>query len=99
MSVVSRSPLSLSSPDSIMQAALELERNPYVSCLHRLFWAFVDDLQTRIQDSGSGMFPNARNILITGGTFVSHLAGYINLAQLFMLVVFTRSMSTLAKGR
>jgi hypothetical protein len=44
----------------------------FVSCLHHLFSAFVDDPQT--QDSGSGIqvFANAQNILITGGTFVSH---------------------------
>ena len=61
MSAVRRRPLSPSSPDSIIQAASELERNPSVSCLHYLFSALVDDLQT--QDSGLGLFPNAQNIL------------------------------------
>ena len=44
MSAVSRSLLPPSSPDSTMQAAAELERNPSVSYLHYLFSAFVDDL-------------------------------------------------------
>ena len=66
MSTVSRSP-SPSSPDS---AATKLERNPSVSCLHHLFSAFVDDLQTKV--SGSGIFANAQNMIINGGTFVSH---------------------------
>jgi hypothetical protein len=52
-----------------MQAPTELEQNPSVSCLHHLFSAFVDDLQT--QDSGLGLFANAQNLLIYGGTFVS----------------------------
>ena len=96
----SRSPLSPSSPDSIMQAATELERNPYVSCLHLLFLAFVDDLQT--QDSGLGLFANAQNVLITGGTFVSHFYRW-HKPSIIIHVVFTRSamftLSILAKGR
>jgi hypothetical protein len=95
MSAVSRSPLSPSSPDSVMQAATELERNSSVSCLHHLFSAFVDDLQT--QDSGSGLFANAQNILITDSTIISHSRRL----HIFILFVFTRSaaftMSILAK--
>ena len=51
-----------------MQAAQELEPNSSVSCLHHLLSAFVYDPQTR--DSGLGLFPNAQNLLINGGTFV-----------------------------
>ena len=70
MSALSRSPLLPSSNDCVIQAATESGQNSSVSCLHHLFLAFVDDLQT--QDSGSGLFANAQSILITGGTFVSH---------------------------
>ena len=58
-------------PDSIIEAT-ELERNPSVSCLRRSFPDLVvDDLLQTSQDSGSGLFANAQNILITGSTFVS----------------------------
>ena len=104
MSAVSRSPLSPSSPGSIVQAATELERNPSVSCLHHLFSlaAFVDDLQS--QDSGLGLFANAQNILITGGTFVSHSSSHmLHKSYIIIHVVFTRSavfiLSIPAKGR
>ena len=49
-----------------MQAATELERNPFVSCLHHLFSAKVCwwSLQTQDSDSGlSAAVANARNIL------------------------------------
>ena len=100
MSAVSHSPLSPSSSDYIMQAATQLERNPSVSCLHHLSSAFVDNLQT--QHSGLGFFANAQNILITGGTFVSHSC-WLRKSSVNVNVVFTRSamftMSVLAKGR
>ena len=67
MSPVGGSPLSSSSPDSVMQAPTGLDSS--VGCLHHFFLAFVYDLQTG--DSGLGLF-KARNILINGGTFVSH---------------------------
>ena len=70
MSAVNRSPLSSSPPDSIMQAATELEQNSSVSLLHHFFSAFVDDLQTQV--SGPGFFANAQNVVINGGTFVSY---------------------------
>jgi hypothetical protein len=80
-----------------MQTDTELERNPSVSCLHHLFLAFVDDLQT--QDSGLGLFPNAQNILINGGTFVSHSCR-LHKSSIIIHVVFTRlAVFTLAKGR
>ena len=64
MSAVSHSPVA---SDSIMQA--DTEFGP-VSFLRHFSSAFVDDLQD--QDSESGLFANAQNILITGGNFVSH---------------------------
>ena len=72
MSAVSRSQLSPSSPDSIMQAVTELEQNPSVSCLNSLPLAFTDN--HHIQDSGLGLFAYAQNTLITGGTFVVSLS-------------------------
>ena len=73
MLAVSRSAFLPSLPDSIIQGATELEPNPSVSCLRRLFSVFVDDdLQTQV--SGPGFFANAQNILITGGAFVSRFS-------------------------
>ena len=72
MSAVTHGPLSPSSsalPSAKIQVSTELEQNPSVSCLHHLSLAFADDSQ--VQNSGSGFFANSRNILITGGTFVS----------------------------
>ena len=59
-----------SSTSAPLDAATELEKNPSVSCLHHFFSAFVDDMRT--QDFSTGIFPNARHIVIMGGTFVSH---------------------------
>ena len=90
MSAVSRSPSWSSSPHSIMQASKELERIPSVSYSHwhHLFSAFVNDLQT--QDFGIGLFPNARNVIINGGTFVSH-SHRLHISSIIMHIVFTRS--------
>ena len=100
MSAVGPSPLSASSSGSILQATTELERNSSVSCLHRLFSAFVHDPQN--QDSGLGLFANAQNILISGSTIVSY-ARKLHKTGIFILVVFTRStmftLSILVKGR
>ena len=99
MNAASRRPFSPSVPDSIIQAT-ELERNPSVSCLHHLFSPnfsdfVVDDLLQTSQDSGPGLFTNAQNILITGGTFVSH-SRRLHKYNLIIYVIFTRSaMSTL----
>ena len=59
--------LSPSLPDAIMQVS-ELEQNISVSCLDSLTWLFADNCQ--IRDSGSALFANAENVLITGCTFV-----------------------------
>ena len=83
-----------------MQAATGLERNPSVSCLQRLFLAFVDDLQTR--NSGSGLFPNAQNIYINDSTIVSHSCR-LHKSSIIIHIAFTRSavftLPILAKGR
>ena len=65
MSLATHTPLSPSLPNAISQ---ELEQYLSVSCLNHLPVAFVDNSQ--IQDSGSGLFANAQNVLITGGTFI-----------------------------
>ena len=100
MPVVSGSPFSPSLPDSIIQGAAELERNPSVSHLFSAFDVNVNDLQTQV--SGSGFFANAQNTLITGGTFVSR-SRRLHKFNLIKRVIFTRSaMSTpsiLAKAR
>ena len=62
-----RSPLLPSAPDAITQVSTESEQNLSVSCLNHMLLAFTDDRQ--IQDSGSGFFANAQNILIADGTF------------------------------
>ena len=69
MSAATHSQLSPSLlPDATMQVTTELGQNLSVSCVRYLFSAFPDDCQT--QGCGSGLFPNAQNMLITGGTFV-----------------------------
>lgn len=66
-------PKKAAGPKSV-QVYTELEQNLSVSNLNCLPFAFADNGE--IQDSesarGKGLFANARNILITGGTFVSH---------------------------
>jgi hypothetical protein len=55
-----------------MQVSTESEQNLSVSSLNRLPLAFTDNHQ--IQNySGSGLVVNARNILITGSTFIVSL--------------------------
>ena len=68
MYLATHSPLLPSVPDAITQASTESEENISVSCLNDILLAFTYDRQ--VQDSGSGFFANAQNILITGGTFV-----------------------------
>ena len=60
-------------PDVIMQVSTESEQNLPVSCFSRFPFAFADDRQ--IQNSDSGLSPNALNTLITGGTRVSLSCG------------------------
>ena len=61
---------SLSSPNVITQADLvytKSEQNPSVSYLFKYVFAVTDDWQT--QQSTSGIFTNAQNTRVTGGTF------------------------------
>ena len=61
---------SLSFPNVITQADLEytkLELNPSVSYLYKYVLAVTNDWQT--QQSTSGIFTNAQNTRIIGGTF------------------------------
>ena len=69
MSLATHSPLSPSLPDAIVQISRESEQNLSVSYLYCLPLAFADNHQ--IQDPGSGLFPNAQNILITDSIIVS----------------------------
>ena len=60
----------LFSPNVITQADLvytKSEQNPSVSYLFKYVFAVTDDWQT--QQSTSGIFTNAQNTRITGGTF------------------------------
>ena len=70
MPLATHSPLSPLFPDTIFR---ESEQNLSVSSLNRLRLAFADNRQ--IQNSGLGVFANAQNVLITGGTFVSLSCG------------------------
>ena len=76
MSAVSRSSMSPSSSGSS------------VSLFHLSSAFVVYDLQTR--DSGLGLFAKAQNILIHGGTFVSHSRRLL-IPSVFKLDIFTRS--------
>ena len=61
---------SFSSPNVIPQADLvytKSEQNPSVSYLFKYVFAVTDDWQT--QQSTGGIFTNAQNPRITGGTF------------------------------
>ena len=59
-------------PDAIMQVSTESEQNLSVSCSNYSPLAFADNCQ--VQDSGSSLFANVQNIVITGGTFVVSLS-------------------------
>jgi hypothetical protein len=69
MSLVACSPLSPLLPYAIIQVSVESEQYISVSrFLNHLLLAFMDN--RRVQDSGSGLFANTRNPLITGGAFM-----------------------------
>ena len=66
--------ISLASP--IAQANLRIsEQNPSVSYRYKYVTAVTDDQQA--QESMSGVFANARNVLITGGTIVGLSCSYV----------------------
>jgi hypothetical protein len=71
MSSAAHRPLSPLLPDTVMQVS-ESEQNLPVCCLNGLSFTFADNCQ--IWDSGSALFANNKNILITGGTFVVSLS-------------------------
>ena len=72
-SVTHREEVSLSSPDAKVQA--RSEQNPSVSYRYKYVVAVTDDQQA--QQSMLGVFANARNVLITGGTIVSLCCSYV----------------------
>ena len=83
-SVAHREEISLSSPNANLKAQANLrrsEQNPSVSYRYKYVVAVTDDQQA--QQSMSGVFANARNVLITGGTFVSLFCGYVLFPYLF----------------
>ena len=64
--------LSISSPEVIAQANLRRpEQNPSVSYGYKYILAVSNDQQA--QQSMSGIFANAQNVLITGGNFIVSL--------------------------
>ena len=76
-SATHRDEISLSSPNNA-QAQANLRRtkqNPSVSYRYKCVMAVTDDQQA--QQSMSGVFANARNVLITGGTIVSLCCSYV----------------------
>ena len=71
-SLAHREEISLSSPNALAQAkATRSEQNSSVSYGYKYVMAVAKDQQ--IQQSMSGIFANAENVLITGGTFVVRL--------------------------
>ena len=75
-SVAHREEVSLSSPNAKAQANLRRsEQYPSVSYGYKYVMAVTNDQQD--QQSMSGVFANARNVLITGGTIVSPCCSYV----------------------
>ena len=77
-SVAHREEISLSSPNANLKAQANLrrsEQNPSVSYRYKYVTAVTDDQQA--QESMSGVFANARNVLITGGTIVGLSCSYV----------------------
>ena len=69
-SVAQREEISLTSPDTVAQVNIRRsEQNSSVSYGYKYVLAVTNDQQA--QQSMSGVFANAQNVLITGGTFVS----------------------------
>ena len=74
--------ISLSSPNAQAQANLRRsEQNPSVSYRYKCVMTVIYDQQA--QQSMSGVFANARNVLITGGTIVSLCCSYVWFPYLF----------------
>jgi hypothetical protein len=77
------------SPDAMIQVS---EQNLSVSYKNHSPLAFADNCQ--IKDSGSGLLANARNTLITGGTFVVSLSCWLYKQLIIVHILFARTMST-----
>ena len=66
--------LATRSPHDAMQVS-ESEQNLSVGCLNRLTLAFTDNCQVQgYQGSRSSLFPNAQNVVISGGRFIVSLS-------------------------
>ena len=90
-------PLSPLLPDATIQVSMESEQNLSVSCLNLLLLVFADNLQN--QESGAGLFGNAQNVLITGGTFVVVSISCELYKQLIIVhILSTRTIFYLEKG-
>ena len=78
-SVAHREDISLASPNAKAQADLRIsEQNPSVSYKCKYVVAVTDDQEVQqAQQSLSGVFANARNVLITGGTIVGLSCSYV----------------------
>ena len=87
MSLAAHSPLLPLLSDAIMQVS-ESEQNLSVSCLNYLPLAFTDNCQ--IHDSGSALFANAQDILITGGTFVVSFSCGLYKQLIKLCILFAR---------
>ena len=75
-SVAHREETSLPSPSAKAQANLNRsEQNFSVSYKYKYVVAVIDEQQA--QQSMLGVFANAQNVLITGGTFVSLCCSYV----------------------
>ena len=71
-SVAHREEISLSSPNAVAQAKVRrAEENSSVSYGYKYVLAVTDGQQA--QQSTSGIFANAQNVLITGGTIIVSL--------------------------
>ena len=83
-----------SSPNVVVQA--NAEQNPSVSHRYQYVVAVTDDRQS--QQSMPGIFANAQNILITGGTFIVGLCcscvcdfGTYSLYRIFCLLILVET--------
>ena len=79
----------LSSPNAIAQANLRSsQQNSSVSYRYKYVLAVADDQQA--QQSMSGVFANAQNTLITGGSFV--VSFVVVVSVIFVLILFTEQL-------
>ena len=91
MSLAAHSLLSPSLLDATMQVSRESAQNLSVSCYTVLPLAFADNCQ--IQDLGSRLFANTRNIFITGGTYVVSLSYWLYIWLKTIIHILSSRMS------